>query len=79
MEQIKLIKENVMDWLEAGIVERANLPYNSPIFCVEETRTQAQMCLGLQVLESQDPGFQLQHLLYRSVSQRSWRGGLQNI
>jgi hypothetical protein len=34
MEQIEFIKENVMGWLEAGIVERANSPYNSPIFCV---------------------------------------------
>jgi hypothetical protein len=29
MELIKFIKENVMGWLDAGIVKRANLPYNS--------------------------------------------------
>jgi hypothetical protein len=34
MEQIKFIKKNVIGWLDAGIVERANLLYNSPIFCV---------------------------------------------
>jgi hypothetical protein len=34
MEQIEFIKENVMGWLDAGIFKRANLPYNSPIFCV---------------------------------------------
>jgi hypothetical protein len=34
MEQIKFIKENVMGWLDAGIVERANSSYNSPIFWV---------------------------------------------
>jgi hypothetical protein len=34
MEQIEFIRENVMGWLNAGIVERANWPYNSPIFCV---------------------------------------------
>jgi hypothetical protein len=30
MEPIKFIKENVMGWLDAGIVERANSQYNSP-------------------------------------------------
>jgi hypothetical protein len=34
MEQIEFIKENVMGWLDAGIIERLNSLYNSPIFCV---------------------------------------------
>jgi hypothetical protein len=34
MEQIEFIKENVMGWLDAGIIKRTNSPYNSPIFCV---------------------------------------------
>jgi hypothetical protein len=34
MEQTEFIKENVMGWLDAGIVNRANSSYNSQIFCV---------------------------------------------
>jgi hypothetical protein len=34
IKQIDFIKENDMGWLDAGIVERGNLPYNRPIFCV---------------------------------------------
>jgi hypothetical protein len=45
MEQIKFIKENVMGWLDAGIVKRANLPYNSPIFCVPKKQGHGLRCV----------------------------------
>jgi hypothetical protein len=45
MEQIKFINENVMGWLDAGIVERANLPYNSPIFCVPKKQGHGLRCV----------------------------------
>jgi hypothetical protein len=45
MEQIKFIKENVMGWLDAGVVEKANLPYNSPIFCVPKKQGQGLRCV----------------------------------
>jgi hypothetical protein len=45
MEQIEFIKENVMGWLDAGIVERANSPYNSPIFCVPKKQGHGQRCV----------------------------------
>jgi hypothetical protein len=34
MEHIEFLKENIMGWLDAEIIKRANSPYNSPIFCV---------------------------------------------
>jgi hypothetical protein len=40
IEQIEFIKENVMGWLDAGIVKRANLPYKSLIFCVRKKQGQ---------------------------------------
>jgi hypothetical protein len=45
MEQIKFIKENVMGWLDAGIVKRANSPYNSPIFCVPKKQGHGLRCV----------------------------------
>jgi hypothetical protein len=45
MEQIKFIKENVMGWLDAGIVKRANLLYNSPIFCVPKKQGHGLRCV----------------------------------
>jgi hypothetical protein len=45
MEQIEFIKENVIGWLEAGIVKRANSPYNSPIFCVPKKQGHGLGCL----------------------------------
>jgi hypothetical protein len=33
-DQLKLVRENVVGWTRAGIIEAANSPYNSPIFCV---------------------------------------------
>jgi hypothetical protein len=45
MEQIEFIKENVMGCLDAGIVERANLPYNSPIFCVPMKQGHGLRCV----------------------------------
>jgi hypothetical protein len=45
MEQIEFIKENVMGWLDAGIVERANSPYNSPIFCVPNKQGYGLRCV----------------------------------
>jgi hypothetical protein len=45
MEQIEFIKENVMGWLDAGIVKRANLPYNSPIFCVPKKEGHGLRCV----------------------------------
>jgi hypothetical protein len=58
MEQIKFIKENVMGWLDAGIVKRANSPYNSPIFCVPKKKGRGLRCvldfrpLNLKTLDS---------------------------
>jgi hypothetical protein len=45
MEQIKFIKENVMGWLDAGIVKSANWPYNSPIFCVPKKQGHGLRCV----------------------------------
>jgi hypothetical protein len=45
IEQIEFIKENFMGWLDAGIVERANLPYNSPIFCVPKKQGHGLRCV----------------------------------
>jgi hypothetical protein len=45
IEQIQFIKENVMGWLDAGIVERANSPYNSPIFCVPKKQGHGPRCV----------------------------------
>jgi hypothetical protein len=45
MEQIEFIKENVMGWLDAGIVKRANSRYNSPIFCVPKKQGHGLRCL----------------------------------
>jgi hypothetical protein len=52
MEQIKFIKEDVMSWLEAGIVKWANWPFNSPIFCVLKKQGQILQ----QILESSPLG-----------------------
>jgi hypothetical protein len=45
MEQIKFIKEKVRGWLDAGIVKRVNLPYNSPIFCVPKKQGHGLRCV----------------------------------
>jgi hypothetical protein len=45
IEQIEFIKENVIGWLDAGIVERANSPYNSPIFCVPKKTGHGLRCV----------------------------------
>jgi hypothetical protein len=45
MEQIEFIKENVMGWLDAEIVKRANLPYNSLIFCVLKKQGHGLRCV----------------------------------
>jgi hypothetical protein len=45
MEQIEFIKENVMGWLDAGIIERANSPYNSLIFCVSKKEGHTLRCV----------------------------------
>jgi hypothetical protein len=58
MEQIEFIKENVMGWFDAGIVERANSPYNSQIFCVPKKQGHGLRCvldfrrLNLKTLDS---------------------------
>jgi hypothetical protein len=58
MEQIKFIKENVMGWLDAGIVKRANSPYNSLIFYVPKKQGHGLRCvldfrrLNLKTLDS---------------------------
>lgn len=44
-EQLKLIQENVAGWLQAGIVQRAKSPYNSPIFCVPKKTGQGMRCV----------------------------------
>ena len=33
-DQLQLIKDNVVGWLEAGLIEKSNSRYNSPVFCV---------------------------------------------
>jgi hypothetical protein len=59
MEQIDLIKENVMGCLDAGIVERANSPYNSSIFCVPKKQGHGLRCvldfrrLNLKTMDSE--------------------------
>ena len=35
-QHYQLIKENIREWIRAGIVEPANSPYNSPVFCVQK-------------------------------------------
>jgi hypothetical protein len=45
MEQIKFFKENVMGWLDAGIVKRANSPYNNLIFCVPKKQGHGLRCV----------------------------------
>jgi hypothetical protein len=58
MEQIEFIKENVMGWLDAGIFERTNSPYNSPIFCVPKKQGHSLRCvLDFRRLKSQNYGF----------------------
>jgi hypothetical protein len=58
MEQIKFIKEDVMSWLDAGIVKRANWPFNSPIFSVPKKQGHILCCvldfrgLNLKTLDS---------------------------
>jgi hypothetical protein len=36
---------NVAGWLQAGIIERSRLPYNSPIFCVPKKEGQGLRCV----------------------------------
>jgi hypothetical protein len=38
--------ENFMGWLDARIVKRVNLPYNSPIFCVPK-----KLRLNLKIID----------------------------
>jgi hypothetical protein len=45
MEQIEFLKENVMGWLDAGIVKRAYSPYNSLIFCVPKKQGHGLRCV----------------------------------
>jgi hypothetical protein len=58
MEQIKSIKEDVMGWLDARIVKRANSPYTSPILCVQKKQGHWLRCfidfrcLNLKILDS---------------------------
>ena len=33
-EQMQLIKDNVVGWLRAGLIQRSNSKFNSPVFCV---------------------------------------------
>jgi hypothetical protein len=44
-EHQQLIQENVAGWLQAGIIERSRLPYNSPIFCVPKKEGQGLRCI----------------------------------
>jgi hypothetical protein len=44
-EHQKLIQENVAGWLQAGIIERLRLPYNSPIFCVPKKEGLGLRCV----------------------------------
>jgi hypothetical protein len=45
MKHIEFIKENIMGCLDLGIVERVNLPYNSPIFCVPKKQGHGIRCV----------------------------------
>ena len=44
-QQLQLIRENVAGWLQAGIIERCNSPYNSPIFCVPKKQGMGMRCV----------------------------------
>jgi len=44
-DQLQLIKDNVAGWLRAGLVERSNSRFNSPVFCVPKKEGQ-----GLRVV-----------------------------
>jgi predicted aspartyl protease len=33
-DHLQFIKDNVMGWLKAGIIEKSRSPYNAPLFCV---------------------------------------------
>ena len=35
-QEVEFVKEHVRKWLELGLIEPANSPYNSPIFCVSK-------------------------------------------
>ena len=44
-DQLQLIKDNVVGWLKAGLIERSNSKFNSPVFCVPKKEGQ-----GLRVV-----------------------------
>jgi hypothetical protein len=44
-EEFKLITDNLKEWIKIGIIEPADSPYNSPIFCVKKKEGQ-----GLRVV-----------------------------
>ena len=33
-DHLQLIKDNMVGWMKAGILEKSNSKYNSPVFCV---------------------------------------------
>jgi hypothetical protein len=45
MEQLELIKQNVAGWLRAGIIQKSDSPYNSPIFCVPKKAGHGMRCV----------------------------------
>ena len=45
MEHAPVIKDHVEKWLAMGIVEPAQSPYNSPIFCVKKKTGGYRLCL----------------------------------
>jgi len=54
-DHLQLIKDNIMGWLQAGLVEKADSRYNAPVFCVPKKQGK-----GLRVV-----------LDYRAINQKS--------
>ena len=61
-KEMEFIKEHVRQWLKLGLVEGANSPYNSPIFCVaKKGDTGKRMVLDYRRLNAQS------HIDYYSI------------
>jgi hypothetical protein len=47
---MSVIREHVDNWLRSGIIEPANSPYNSPIFCVGKKDGGFRLCLDYRAI-----------------------------
>ena len=47
-DQLQLIKDNVVGWLRAGLIERSNSKFNAPAFCVP--KKQNDLTAGMRVV-----------------------------